>query len=156
MQPSLAKIVEKAFLSRHFERPETDHHLPENACCVDYPATCSSKQVHWQSIGQNTNHSTTYYGCEHTVEFDTGVAGESLQITRIHLRVGEESKIQSLLPAVRNTGWMHDREIRHGSFKAIPILDHGDVKKTYSYSASRHHCLKWHVRSYGRRHVSDG
>jgi len=44
MRPGLAKITEKVRISRHFERPETDIHVAENACCIDYADTWSSKR----------------------------------------------------------------------------------------------------------------
>ena len=33
MRPGLAKIIEKACISRHFENPETDLLIAPNACC---------------------------------------------------------------------------------------------------------------------------
>ena len=87
MTSGLAKIIEKVRISRNFESPQTDLPIAVNACCIEYANTRSSKQAHWLSNSQSTNHSTTYYGCEHTVEFDTGVACACLPITRIHPRV---------------------------------------------------------------------
>jgi len=49
MKPGLAKIIEKVCISRYFESAETDHHIAENACCIDYANTWSSKRVHWLS-----------------------------------------------------------------------------------------------------------
>jgi len=46
---------------------------------------------------------TTDSVCEHTVEFDTGVAARSLQNTRIHQQVAQEYKIQWLLATLHNT-----------------------------------------------------
>ena len=46
MKPGLAKIIEKVCISRYFESAETDLHIAENACCVDYANTWSSKRVH--------------------------------------------------------------------------------------------------------------
>jgi hypothetical protein len=45
-RPGLAKIIEKVRISRHCERPETDIHMAENACCIDYADTWSTKRVH--------------------------------------------------------------------------------------------------------------
>jgi hypothetical protein len=47
---------------------------------------------------------TTYYGCEHTMEFHTGDAKVGLPIKIIHPRVGEQSKIQKLLSILHNAG----------------------------------------------------
>jgi len=47
IRPGLAKIIEKVSISWYFESPETDLHKAENACCIDYADTRSSKQVHW-------------------------------------------------------------------------------------------------------------
>ena len=46
MKPGLAKIIEKVYISTYCESPETDHHIAENACCIDYADTWSSKRVH--------------------------------------------------------------------------------------------------------------
>jgi len=43
MSPGLAKIIEKVCISRYFESPETDSHIAENACCIDYAETWSLK-----------------------------------------------------------------------------------------------------------------
>jgi len=45
MRPGLAKIIEKVRISRYFESAQTDLHIAENACCIDYADTWSSKQV---------------------------------------------------------------------------------------------------------------
>jgi len=156
MRPGLAKMIEQVCISRHSERSESNLHIAENACCVDYTDTWSSKPFHWLSRGQSTNHSTTCDGCENTVEFDSGVAWASLPIMRIHLPVAEESKIQRLQATLHKTGWMDNGQVHHGSFEAIPILDPVDVEMAYSYFASCHHCLQWHVWSYWWLCVSFG
>jgi len=46
MRPGLAKIIEKVRISTYFESAETDLHIAENACCIDYADTWSSKRVH--------------------------------------------------------------------------------------------------------------
>jgi len=45
MKPGVAKIIEKVRISRYFESPETDLHIAENASCIDYANTWSSKRV---------------------------------------------------------------------------------------------------------------
>jgi len=156
MRPGLAKIIENVSILRYFEKTETDHHIAENACCIDYADPWSSKRVRWLSKGHSTKWRTTYYGCENMVEFDTGVAGASLPIMRIHGRVAQDSSIQQLQATIHNTGWMDHRQVSHGSFKAILILDPVAFKMAYSYSASCHRCLQWHVWSYGLRYASFG
>jgi len=156
MRPALAKIIKTVCISRHFERPETYYYIAKNACCVDYAATWSSKQVHRQSEDHSTNSSTTDYVFPNTVEFYSRVAWASLPITRIHPGAAEESKIQRLLATLNDTGWMDNRQVRYGSYEGILILDPVDVEKAYNYSASCHHCLQWHVRSYGWRYMSFG
>jgi len=156
MRPGLANIIEKVRISTHFERPETNLHIAENACCDDDADTWSSTRVDSLSKSQIHNGRTTHNGCENTVEVDTRVAWKSLPIMRIHPWVAEESKIHRLPATFHNTGRMGDCQVRHGSFEAIPILDPVDVKKAYSYSASCHHCLQWHVRSYGWHYASVG
>ena len=59
-RPDLAKIIEKVPIWRHFERPETDVDIAENACCIDYSDTWSLKWVQWLSQSQSTNRSTPY------------------------------------------------------------------------------------------------
>jgi len=46
MKPGLVKIIETVRISRYFESAETDLHIAENACCVDYADTWSLKPVH--------------------------------------------------------------------------------------------------------------
>jgi len=154
MRPGLAKIIEKVRNRRHFEWPETDLHVAENACCIDYFDTQSVQQVHWVSKSQSTNRSTTYHGCENTGESDTADAWESQPITRIHPQVAQRSKIPWSPTTLQNTGWMDYHHVRQQRFNAIPILYLVDVEQAYGDSASRYHCQQWHVRSYGRRCTS--
>jgi len=46
MKPGLAKTIEKVCISRYFESAETDLHIAENACYIDYANTWLSKRVH--------------------------------------------------------------------------------------------------------------
>jgi len=43
MKPGLAKIIEKVPISLCLGSPEIDLHMAENACCIDYTDTWSSK-----------------------------------------------------------------------------------------------------------------
>jgi len=156
MWPGFAKILEKVHHWRHFERPETDLHIAENDGCINYSDTRSLNRDHWLSTNESTNDSTTNYGCETTVDFNTGVAWASLPIMIIHLWVAQESQIHYLPPTIDNTGWMDHRQVHHGSYMAFPILDPEDVRKAYSNSASRYQCLQWHVPTYGWRYASFG
>jgi hypothetical protein len=45
MRPGLVKMIEKVHISRYFERVETDIHIAENACCVEYADTWLVKRV---------------------------------------------------------------------------------------------------------------
>jgi len=49
MRPGLAEIIENVSISRYFGSPETDLHIVENACYIDYADTWSLKRVHWLS-----------------------------------------------------------------------------------------------------------
>jgi len=129
MRPGLAKILEKVCISRYFESLETDLHIAENACCIYYADTWSSKPVHWRLKSQSPHDSTNNYGCEDKLELHTAVAWASLPIVRIHLWVAFKSKIQQLLATLHNTGSMHHYPVCHGSFKAIPIFDPGIWKR---------------------------
>jgi hypothetical protein len=46
MRPGLAKIIEKVRISTYYESAETDLHIAENACCINYADTWMSKRVH--------------------------------------------------------------------------------------------------------------
>jgi len=46
MKPGFAMILEKVRISRYFESADTHLHIAENACCIDYANTWSSKRVH--------------------------------------------------------------------------------------------------------------
>jgi len=109
----------------------------------------------WLTVKKpSSNCSTTYYGCEDVVEFNREVAWTGLTITIIHPQVVQESKINWLLPTLPITEWMDCSQACHGSFMAIPLLDAVDVENAYSYSASHHHCIQEHVRSYGCHYVN--
>jgi len=45
MRPGLAKTIEKVRISTYFQSAEADLHIAENACCIDYTDTWSSKRV---------------------------------------------------------------------------------------------------------------
>jgi len=87
MKPGLAKIIEKVRISRYFETAETDLHIAENACCIDYANTWSSKWVQWLSNGQSPHHGTSDNGYEDLLELDSGVAGARHLIPWIHTQV---------------------------------------------------------------------
>jgi len=74
MRPGVAKIFEKVRILSYFESPETDLHIAENACYIDYPGTWTSKQVHWLSKSESPYCGTSDYGCEVTLELYTVVA----------------------------------------------------------------------------------
>ena len=59
MRSGLAKILENVCISRLFERPETDLHIAEKACCKQYTETWMYEGVHGLSITQCTNPSTS-------------------------------------------------------------------------------------------------
>ena len=46
MRPGLAKILDKECIATYYESAETDHHIAENACCIDYADTWTSKRVY--------------------------------------------------------------------------------------------------------------
>jgi len=154
MKPGLAKIIEKVRISWYFGSPEIDHHISENACCIDYADTWSLKQVHSLSKGQSSHCCTTHYGCEDMVELNTGVAGAGLPITGTHTGVAPKSKIHWFPATLHNSRWADHCEVCHGSSDAISILDPVDVKEAYSHIASHYHSVQRHVRSHGQRDVS--
>jgi len=123
MRPSCGKLIEKVWISRCCESPETDLLITANGCCVDYTDAWSPNGVDWLSKRPCANHWNNNSGCEDTVEFDTVVTWASLPITRILPRVCQTSEIQWSLFALHNTGWMDHRWVCNGSFKAITVLD---------------------------------
>jgi hypothetical protein len=46
MRPGLAKIIETVRISTYYESAETDLQIAENACCIDYADTWTSKRVY--------------------------------------------------------------------------------------------------------------
>jgi hypothetical protein len=100
MRPGLAKIIEKVLISWYFESPEADLHLAENACCINYANTWSSKRFYWLLKSQNPHCSTSNCGCEATLELYSGVAQASLPFTGIHALVSSKSKIQWIPAAI--------------------------------------------------------
>jgi len=156
MTPGLARIIEKVRISRYFESPETDLHIAENACWIDYTDTWCSKWVYRLTESQSLHRGITNYGCEDTLELDTGVAWASLPNTRIHPRVAPKSKLQWLPATLCNPGWMDHCQASRGHFEAIPILDPVDIEEAYRHIASRDHSVLWHVQLYGWHYVSFG
>jgi len=94
MQPGLSKIMEIVRISRYFECAETDLHVAENACCIDYANTWSSKWVHWLWPCESPHHGTSNYRCEDTVELYTAVTRACIPITGIDMREASKTKIQ--------------------------------------------------------------
>ena len=84
MRPGLVKIIEKVRISTYYESAETELQMAENACCIDYADTWTSKRVHWLWNSQSPDRSTAYYGCGDTLELDTGVVRAHLPIAWIH------------------------------------------------------------------------
>jgi len=156
MKPALAKIVEKVRTSWYFASPENDLHIADNACCNDYADTWLSKRVHWLTNGQSSHGCTNDYGCEESMEPNTGVAGVSQPITGIHMRVAPTSKIHWVPATFHNSRWVDHCEVCHGSIEAISILDPVHVKEAYIHIASRCASVQGHVRSHGWHDVSLG
>jgi len=156
LRPGLATIIEKVRISYWFESPETVLHIAENACCIDYADTRSSKRLHslWKSKSPHCG--TSDDGCEYTLELYTSVAWVHLPIAGIHTQVASKSGIQWLLATLHNTRWMHHCELYHGSIEVILILDPVYVDEAYSHIALHYHAVQWHVWSYGWHDVSFG
>ena len=151
MKPGVAKIIEKVRISRYFESPETDLHIAENASCIDYANTWSSKRVPWLSKKQGPHPGTSNYGVEDPFELNPGVARVGLPITCIHMRVAIKPKIQWLPATLHNWRWMDHCEECHGCVQAMQILVPVDVEQAYIHTAWRYHSVQWYVRSNGWR-----
>jgi hypothetical protein len=151
MRPGLAKMIEKVRISTYFDHAETDLHMAENAYCMHWTNTWSSKRVDWLSQSQSPDCCTTHSGCEVTLERDTGVAQAPPLNTWIQSGVASKPKVQRLPATLPNTGWVNYCHVCHGSFTAIPVLDPVSVNMLYRHSESRHHSIHWHVWSDGWR-----
>jgi hypothetical protein len=64
MRLALAKTIAKVCISWYFESPETDLHIAENACGIDYANTWSPKQALWLAKSQSLHCSTSDNGWE--------------------------------------------------------------------------------------------
>ena len=93
MRSGFAKIIEKVHISRYFECPETDLHIAEKACCIDYADTCSSNGVLDFPNAKVRITPLPIMHCEGTLEVDTGVALASLPITRLHPPLAPKSPL---------------------------------------------------------------
>jgi len=136
MRPSLAKIIEKVCISRDFESLETDLHIAESVCCIDYADTWSSKRVHWRSKSQSPHHCTTYDGCEDMLQLDTRVGWAGLWMIRIHLWVATKCNIQWYPDTLHNTGQMDDCLVSHGGLAA-----YSDVGPCGYWWGIQSHCI---------------
>ena len=93
MKLGLAEIIQNVRISWYFGSPEIGSHIAENACCIDYADTWSSKRVLWVSTSQSPHHRTSDYAFEDTVELNIGVTSACQPIAAIHQRVAPKSKI---------------------------------------------------------------
>jgi len=149
MEPGLAEIIEKVRISRYFESAETDRHIAENPCCIDYANTWSPKRVHWWSKSQRPYRGDSNYECQDPLEHQHVVAQARIPITRIHTRVAHEPRIQRLPAILYNSWWMDHCAVCYGSVEPIPILDPVDVEEAYSHIASHYHSVQWYVQYHG-------
>jgi len=141
MRPGLAKIIEKVRISWYFEMPETDLHIAENACGIDYADTWSLNRVHWLSKCEVPHCITCDSGCEDILEPDTQVARAGILITGIHTRVPPKSNIHWSPATFHNSRWMDHCEVCHGNHKATLKLNCVDVEEAYRHIASRFHSV---------------
>jgi len=149
MTPGLAKIIEKVCISWYFESRETDLHLVENAYCIDYSVTWSSKWFYWLSKSQSPSCGTSDYACEDSWELYTRISQAGLPITGIHTLVASKPKIHWIPATAHNSRWMEDCEVCGGRIDAITILDPVDIEEAHSYIASCYYSAQRHVESHG-------
>jgi len=149
MRLGFAKIIEKPRISWYFESAETDFHIAENACSIDYTDTWSLQWLHSLTKTQFPHCGTSDYGCEDTLEHNTGVAQAHLPITGLYTQVAPKSHIQWSPATFHNSRWIEPFEVCHGSIEAISILDPVDVEETYIHITSGYHSVQWHIRSHG-------
>jgi len=146
MRPGLVKIIQKVCISRYFESPQTDLHVAENTCGIDYANSWSSQHVNWLPKSQSPRYSITQYEFENTLELNNGDAWASLPNMRTYSWVAPKSKLQWLPATLHNREWIDHCQVHYGTFQAIPILDRVDIEEAYGPIASQHHSLQWHVR----------
>jgi len=149
MIPGLANIIEKLRISWYFESPETDLHIPDNACCMDYANSWLSKRVYSLSKSQSLHCSIYDDGFGDTLELYTGVARARLPFTGLHRPVASKCPIQWIPAVIYNSGWMDGFQVCHGTIETISILDPLDVEAAYSHIASPYNSVQWHVQSHG-------
>ena len=111
MIPGLAKIIETVSISWYFESPETNLHIAENACCIDYADTWSSKRVYLLSISESPHCGISNYGCEDTLKLYTGDTQMGLPSMGIHMWGASQIKIHWIPATVHNSRWMDDCEV---------------------------------------------
>jgi len=129
MNPGLAKMIEKVHITSNFEIPETNLHIAGNASRIDDADTGSLNRVHRLLKSDSMDSSSTHYRSGDMVELDIGGAWGSLPITRIHLRVPQESRVQWVTATFHSTRWPDHHQARYGGLKAIPIVDPVNVEK---------------------------
>jgi len=93
MRSGFTKIIVNLHVSSGFEWPHSNLHIAENACCMDYINTWSSKLFHCPLHRHSTNHSTTSYRCENMVICDIRVVWTNLPIISINPQVDQELTI---------------------------------------------------------------
>jgi len=92
MRPGLAKIIENVHISRNFDIPETTIPIAANACCIEYADTGWPKRVNRLRTSWWPTHSTIYYGCENSVEYDIDAPSATLLFaTALDVHVGSGS-----------------------------------------------------------------
>jgi hypothetical protein len=86
-----------------FETSDTDFHIAEDACGINYADTCLLKRVHRLSKSQSLHRSTYEYGCVDMLELSTGFDQACLQIIGIRIRLALKSKLQWVLATFHNS-----------------------------------------------------
>jgi len=149
MRPGWIKIIEKVHISWYFESPETDLHIAENACYINYSNTWSPKAGYGLLQSKSPHCCTFNYRCEDMLELYTAVDWARLPIMGIHPWVASNSIIQWILVTLYNSGWMDNCQLCHGSIEVRSILDPLYVGEAYSHITSRDHSVQWHAGSHG-------
>ena len=139
MRLCLAKKIGKLYTSWWFESPDTDLHIAENTCCMDYADTWSSTPDHQLSTSQSPYCCTSDYGYDVTLELFTMVDPVCLPRLGICTRDSSKSTIQWLPATLHNPRWIDHCEVCHRSIKVIPISHPVHVEEAYSLIESCYH-----------------
>jgi len=137
-----ANIIEKVWIWKHFERPEIDLQIAENARYIDYADTWLLNDFHWLSKSHCMHYSTIHYGSENLPDDETRVIPAMYWILRSHQRVAQEFTVQRSPGTVYITEWMDHQQVYLGLFRGIPCWTLWILRR---YTVTLHHIITIYI-----------